>query len=402
VLVKLGPLDAGRIADLRPYFDSVPDPRARRGRWYSLTAILLVCACAVVSGARSIDELSEWGQRASSALLTVIGIRRHLPGWRHAPSPATIGRVLGAVDGDALDRAVGAYLADRHRATTGPAPAPSPSASTRPRVIAVDGKALKGSARLTATRRHLLSAVTHGTVVTLAQVEVGTKTNETTHFQPLLAPLDLAGTVVTFDALHSVKANISWLVEIKKAHYIAVIKTNQPTAYRQLAGLPWQSVPVQHTASETGHGRRESRSIKTCGISDGLGGIAFPHALLAIRVYRRRKQTGTRETRESVYAVTSLDAYQAGPADLATAIRGHWGVENSSHHIRDVTFAEDASTVHTGTAPRAMATLRNLAIGALKTLGAHNIAKTTRAIRDEPRRALPILGITNDPDTYGT
>ncbi len=132
------------------------------------------------------------------------------------------------------------------------------------------------------------------------------------------------------------------------------------------------------------------------------GGIAFPHARLAIRVHRRRKQTGTRETRESVYAVTSLDTHQAGPADLAAAIRGHWGVENSSHHIRDVTFAEDASTVHTGTAPRAMATLRNLAIGVLKTLGADNIAKTTRAIRDEPQRALPILGITNDPDTYGT
>ncbi|GAX58580.1 MULTISPECIES: hypothetical protein [Streptomyces] len=49
-----------------------------------------------------------------------------------------------------------------------------------------------------------------------------------------------------------------------------------------------------------------------------------------------------------------------------------------------------------------MATLRNLAIGALKTLGADNIAKTTRAIRDEPQRALPILGITNNPDAHGT
>ncbi|MET7543189.1 ISAs1 family transposase, partial [Streptomyces sp. NPDC005507] len=235
-----------------------------------------------------------------------------------------------------------------------------------------------------------------------AQVEVGAKTNETTHFRPLLAPLDLTGTVVTFDALHSVKANISWLVETKKAHYIAVIKTNQPTAHRQLAALPWRGIPVQHTASGAGHGRRESRSIKTCGIADELGGIAFPHARLAIRVHRRRKQTGTRQTRESVYAVTSLDAHQAGPADLAAAIRGHWGVENSSHHIRDVTFAEDSSTVHAGTAPRAMATLRNLAIGVLKTLGADNIAKTTRAIRDEPQRALPILGITNDQDTYGT
>ncbi|MEV7343607.1 hypothetical protein [Streptomyces sp. NPDC093544] len=77
-------------------------------------------------------------------------------------------------------------------------------------------------------------------------------------------------------------------------------------------------------------------------------------------------------------------------------------MENSSHHIRDVTFAEDASTVHTGTAPRAMAIFRNLAIGMLKTLGADNIAKTTRAIRDQPQRAIPLLGITNNPDTSGT
>ncbi|MFJ1602297.1 ISAs1 family transposase [Streptomyces sp. NPDC088253] len=181
-----------------------------------------------------------------------------------------------------------------------------------------------------------------------------------------------------------------------------MIKTNQPTAHRQLAALPWQGIPVQHTASGTGDGRRESRSIKTCAVADELGGIAFPHARLAIRVHRRRKQSGRRESRENVYAVTSLDAHQAAPADLAAAIRGHWGVENSSHHIRDVTYAEDASTVHTGTAPRAMATFRNLAIGVLKTLGADNIAKTTPAIRDDPRRALPILGITNDPGTYGT
>ncbi|WP_247706329.1 hypothetical protein [Streptomyces liliiviolaceus] len=70
--------------------------------------------------------------------------------------------------------------------------------------------------------------------------------------------------------------------------------------------------------------------------------------------------------------------------------------------MRDVTYAEDASTLHTGTAPRAMATFRNLAIGLLKTLGAVNIAKTTRAIRDQPDRTLPLLGITNNPDAQGT
>ncbi|EST37652.1 hypothetical protein N566_11830 [Streptomycetaceae bacterium MP113-05] len=403
MLAKLGPLDADRVADLRPYLDSVPDPRARRGRWYSLTAILLVCACAVVAGARSIEELAEWGGQVSGELRTALGIRCHLLGWRCTPSIATIGRVLAAVNGDALDAAVGAYLADRHRARADSATEPTarPAAPTFRRTIAVDGKALKGSARLTAKRRHLLAAVTHHRALTLAQAEVGAKTNETQHFRPLLTPLDLTEAVVTFDALHSVQANVTWLVEIKNAHYIAVIKANQPTGYRQLAALPWSDVPVQHTASSTGHGRKESRSIKTCGIADELGGIAFPHAALAIRVHRRRKATGHRESRETVYAVTSLAAHQATPAELAAAIRGHWGVE-TLHHIRDPTFAEDASTVHAAAAPRAMAALRNLAIGALKLLGADNIAKTTRAIRDKPQRALPVLGITISRSIHGT
>ncbi|MFH8447232.1 hypothetical protein ACH4D3_39305 [Streptomyces sp. NPDC018026] len=77
-------------------------------------------------------------------------------------------------------------------------------------------------------------------------------------------------------------------------------------------------------------------------------------------------------------------------------------MENSSHHIRDVTFTEDASTVHTGTAPRAMAAFRNLAIGALKILGADNIAKSTRAIHHKPEHAFHILGVTGDPDAPGT
>ncbi|MFR9756983.1 ISAs1 family transposase [Streptomyces sp. TR06-5] len=175
--------------------------------------------------------------------------------------------MLAVVDGDALDRAVGTYLAGHNSASTD---------SAQRHMIAIDGKSLRGSARLSAGRRHLLSAATHHRAVTLAQTEVGAKTNETAHFQPLLEPLDLNGALVTFDALHSVQANITWLVTTKNAHYIAMIKRNQPTAYRQLAALPWPDIAIQHTASSTGHGRRESRSIKTCGIADELGGIAFP------------------------------------------------------------------------------------------------------------------------------
>jgi hypothetical protein len=325
VLAKLGPPAA--ITDLRPYLESVPDPRSRRGRWYSLTTILLVCACAVLSGAKSIDELAEWGQRARASLLETIGIRPHPLKWRRSPAAATIDRVLTRLDGDALDAAIGAYLADRHRAQASDGTDTPVRIAGRRRAVAVDGKALKGSARLDQQRRHLRSAVTHGTVVTLAQSEVGHKTNETKHFQPLLAPLDLTDSVITFDALHSVKANITWLVETKKAHYVAVIKTNQPIAYDQVSALPWGSIPVQDSQSETGHGRAESRSIKTMAICDELGGIAFPSAKLALRIHRRRKQAGKKETRRTDFAVTSLDAHQTSPAELAELCRGQWGVE---------------------------------------------------------------------------
>ncbi|MEV0558631.1 ISAs1 family transposase [Streptomyces sp. NPDC050597] len=218
----------------------------------------------------------------------------------------------------------------------------------------------------------------------------------------MLEPLDLTGAVVTFDALHSVKDRVRWLVQEKKAHCIAVIKGNQPTASAQVKALPWEQVPVAHTVSGSGHGRRESRSAKTIAIAANLDGIAFLEARLALRIHRRRQESGKRQTRETVYAVTSLDTHQASPADLSGYGRGHWGIENSSHHVRDVLFAEGASTVHTGSAPRAMAALRNLAIGRLRRLGADNIAKTTRAIRDAPEHAIWIWGIIDRPLLPGT
>jgi hypothetical protein len=67
----------------------------------------------------------------------------------------------------------------------------------------------------------------------------------------------------------------------------------------------------------------------------------------------------------TVDAVTNLTAARAGPARLADWLRGYWGIE-ALHHLRDTTFAEDASQLRTGTAPQAMASLRNLAIGILR------------------------------------
>jgi len=94
----------------------------------------------------------------------------------------------------------------------------------------------------------------------------------------------------------------------------------------------------------------------------------------------------------TVYAVTSLTAAQARPARLADYVRGHWAIE-ALHHIRDTTFAEDASQVRTGNAPRAMASLRNLTIGILRLHGHRNIAAALRRNARDATRVLPLLGI---------
>ena len=92
----------------------------------------------------------------------------------------------------------------------------------------MDGKTSRGARRVDGTRVHLLGVAEQGGRL-LDHVEVDVKHNETSHFTELLGPLDLNGTVVTSDALHTVRANLDWLVSQKNAQYIAVVK-QQPAA----------------------------------------------------------------------------------------------------------------------------------------------------------------------------
>jgi predicted transposase YbfD/YdcC len=186
--------------------------------------------------------------------------------------------------------------------------------------------------------------------------------------------------VVTFDALHSQTAHARFLVEDKHAHYIALIKGNQPTLHQWLKALPWREVPLLDKTRATAHGRDEIRRIKAAAVA----GIAFPHAVQAVQIVRRRR-IATR--------VTDLTAEQADATEIARRVRGHWGIENKIHHVRDTTYAEDASRVRTGTAPRAMASLRNLAIGALRLANQTNIAAGLRHHTRDANRPLITLGI---------
>jgi predicted transposase YbfD/YdcC len=121
-------------------------------------------------------------------------------------------------------------------------------------------------------------------------------------------------------------------------------------------------------------------------------GLLFPHAAQAVQIIRRtRRLDGRAWRRETAYAITSLTAQDAQPAQLAGWIRGHWKIENQLHWVRDVTYAEDASQARTGTGPHVMASLRNLAISTHRLAGATNIAAALRHTARRPDQAIGMI-----------
>jgi predicted transposase YbfD/YdcC len=376
-------LAPAQCSDLLGYLAQLADPRHRRGRRHALGVVLAVAVAAVLAGARSLAAIGEWAADAPGPVLAALGVR-HDPLrriWR-PPGEATVRRVLARVDPDALDLVIGTWLADQQR--------PTPQPAWR-RAVAVDGKTLRGSGHHGHPQAHLLAVMDHTSRSVLAQTGVDSKTNEITQFRPLLDRLDLTATVVTADALHTHREHADWLVTRKQAAFVLIVKANQPSLHHQLATLPWRDIPIADHTRDRGHGRVETRRLQVTTVA----GLDFPHATQALRITRRvRPLTGRRWRTVTAYAVTSLTAAQASPARLADWIRGHWGIE-ALHHIRDTTFAEDASQVRTGTAPRAMASLRNLAIGVLRAHGDRNIAAALRRNARDATRVLPLLGITS-------
>ena len=194
--------------------------------------------------------------------------------------------------------------------------------------MAVDGKTSRGARRADGTRVHLLGVAEHGGRL-LDHLEVDVKHNETSHFTPLLEPLDLAGAVVTFDALHTVRANLNWLTGKKSPLHRR--RKEKPAA---TAG------PRQGAALAAGTGGRptrdararpsETRTLKTAHVR----GLDFPRARQAIKITRWRQDTATGKTsRQTIYAITSLTSAQATAADLARLVREHWSIE-AHHHVR--------------------------------------------------------------------
>ncbi|WP_210594342.1 hypothetical protein [Streptomyces sp. GESEQ-35] len=187
---------------------------------------------------------------------------------------------------------------------------------------------------------HLLAAALYGTQTVVAPRQIEAKSNEI----PAFARQDRCG----------------------RRPLRSYGEGNQKKLRTQLGELPWKEIPLHDRSRRSGHGRREVRRLKMCTVRPGL-----------------LSRTPCRPWRSSV----------AGPTQLAQFVQGHWSVE-ALHHVRDVTYREDASGVRTGTAPRAMATLRNLAIALIRQAGWKSIAAAADRYRSRPDHAAVMLRIS--------
>jgi predicted transposase YbfD/YdcC len=337
-------------------FQDMPDPRVAGRCDHKLIDIIVITVCAVIAGAESWVDVESFGQAKQEWLRTFLDLPHGVP------SHDTFGRFFAALDAEAFQTAFMRWVEGVFRVSRG-------------QVVAIDGKTVRRSHDRTLGKDaiHMVNAWATHNGIALGQWKTDAKSNEITAIPPLLRQLNVAGCIVTIDAMGA-QTKIAQAIRDEKADYVLRVKDNQGHLHQDLQD--WfahadnvQFAAMQHSYAETvnkGHGRIE---IRRCwAISDPL---AFEYIRnyqgwtdlqTIVRVQRERRLPDKTEI-NTAYYISSLPA----EADaLLDATRFHWAVENSLHWVLDVIFREDDARVRVGHAAHNMAVLRQLALNIIK------------------------------------
>lgn len=349
-------------------FQDLPDPRVEGRCDHKLIDILVITVCAVIAGAESWVDVESFGQAKHEWLKTILKLPHGIP------SHDTFGRFFAVLDAEAFQTAFMRWVEGVFRVSRG-------------QVIAIDGKTVRRSHNRTIGKDaiHMVNAWATRNGIALGQWKTDAKSNEITAIPPLLRQLNVAGCIVTVDAMGA-QTKIAQAIRDEKADYVLRVKDNQGHLHQDIQD--WfahadhvQFADMQHSYAETvnkGHGRIE---IRRCwAISDPL---AFEYIRnyegwtdlqTMVRVQRERRLPNKTEI-DTAYYISSLPA-EAEP--LLDATRFHWAVENSLHWVLDVIFREDDTRVRVGHAAHNMAILRQLALNIIKKDSSKGSIRTKR------------------------
>ncbi|WP_375453042.1 ISAs1 family transposase [uncultured Nostoc sp.] len=358
-------------AKFQEYFTQIKDPRVERTRYHLLTDIIIIAILAVIAGAEGWEDIEEYGISKQEWLKTFLELPFGIP------SPDTFRRVFERINPREFEQYFRQWVQ-------------SLVEKLGVEVVAIDGKTHRGSydreSQLKAL--HTVSAWSSEHRLVLGQTKVTDKSNEITAIPALLEMLDISGCMITIDAMGTQKS-IAQKIIAANADYILSLKDNHPTLHQQVKNwfeiaqsLGFKDVDVNISQRiEKGHHRIENRQVYTVPVSQ----LPVLHeqdlwaGLTTVVMVVRSIQHCNKTTNEVQFYISSLasDAHKVG-----SAIRQHWGIENSVHWTLDVTFHEDKCRIRSLHSPQNFALLRRIALNALE-----RETSFLRSIRQKSRRA---------------
>ena len=340
-----------RLARLTDHFASLPDRRVNRRKLHDLLDIIGLTICGLLAGCNEYTAIAAFGQSRRAWLTTFLKLPNGIP------SHDTIGRVLATLDPEAFGDCFRRWMAE--------------ACDGLPlKQVAIDGKAMRGSASKLAPCLHLVSAFATGNGVTLGQRAVAQKSNEITAIPLLLQALDVAGAVVTIDAMGCQKEIAATIREVG-ADYLLAVKGNQETLHRDIESFTSQAFEADyagvdysvHEEPATGHGRG---GFRACYVFNDPSFVTerakWPGLACVVLVVSERVAAG-RSTGELRYYIGSR---KRSAKWYAQVVRNHWGIENQLHWMLDVHFGDDLSRVRVGHGPANFAWLKKAALAMLR------------------------------------
>jgi predicted transposase YbfD/YdcC len=347
---------------LMDHLKDLPDSRVQGRCDHDLIDVLAIALCALLCGAESFDDMEDFGQAKQEWFRTFLRLRHGIP------SHDTFNRVFAGLSPAAFLDCFLRWTQSLRQAVS-------------QEIVALDGKALRRALDQGQSCRYIVSAWAQSNGLVLGQIKVGDKSNEITAVPELLRALDVAGCIVTLDAMGCQK-NIAKEIMEADADYVLALKGNHETVHAEVKSYLDDAIVEQAQASprrsrvqaepglaftetvEKDHGRLEVRRYWQSGWLEWFADREKWEGLRSVGVVESVRQVGQQApTTERRYYLSSLTV---DVERFARAVRGHWSVENSLHWCLDVQFGEDQSRARTGHAAENLATLRRLALNLLR------------------------------------